>query len=115
MPKQPELFPSPYHIGHLYNSLSRCIQKTAISRDANERGKHTDRDGIIKKPKLILEEELFFMYCLFLANYRLLKISRNKFPRHVLFGSHTVLGPTLQDVLKLVANIWDITHKNLEF
>lgn len=50
-------------IGHLYTPLSRWIQETIISRDANKGGKCTDCERITKNQNSLREEKLFFMYC----------------------------------------------------
>lgn len=62
--KQPELFPSPYHIGQLYTHPSSQMH----SEDYNFQGCKWRREAhrlwcYLKESKLTLGEELFFMYC----------------------------------------------------
>lgn len=113
-PKQSELFPFPYHLGHLYTPLSRCIQETITSRDANRGEKHLNCEGIIKIRTHSGGGVVF--HVLFLANYGVLKISRNKFPRYVVFGSQCFhfFPPDILNSLPTFQN-WDITRKNLDF
>lgn len=94
--------------------LFRCIQQTTISRDANEGGKHTDPERIIKNQNSLGGgEELFFMYCFWQTTDCSKYLGINSLDMFHL--AHTMFCVSLPRHFLLVANISKLGHYRQEY